>query len=564
MAGCHVFLIGGHARKNKSSHAGHRQSGGLHIPKCRTEADCDHRSKQASKVYHWSGNVRVGTRVSPASHTFVDDYTLLDSKIGRGMNGDILLAVSRHTTQRCSPIHVAVKKFAKQDTSEVAMAYALQEADIYLRMDHINITRLFRVYNEPDNLYMVMEYCSGGSLADRLLSHGRFSENEAVRTTRQMLAAINYCHKHSQGKICHRDVKHANFVYASAAEDAPLKLLDFGLSHVLSKKKPHMTKYAGTPHYLAPEVIKRRAYKESCDVWSLGVIVFSLLDGQLPFNGDSVMDVERAILMDEVIMQGSVWSGLSGLAKNFVAGLLEKKPAFRPTAAEALQHPWLSIDTSTSLQVSPEILQALVRFASQSHICRAAAATLVYSGCIPNSKDTVSLEAQFQLLDANADGSISVSELALALNRTLGTSLEDAQKIFQTLDLDGDAGIQYSEFLAAIVGNKVLGQPNAIEEAFKHFDLIGDGTIQLSELEAVLGRQFCGTSTAEIFEALDMNDDNSVDLQEFAAPMTHLKNTCTRKASFVRCAVVQSPLKTDPFLFAWPSGMGWRTVYSWL
>jgi len=559
--GCHAFLFGGHVRahqcasskKQTSSHAKHGQSSASQTPGCCAESNCNRGwPKPGDKTYRWSGNVRVATLVSPASRTFAEEYKLLDSKIGSGVSGNIFLAVSQHSSPQGLTSHVAVKTLTKKCASERAIARALQEADIYLRMDHINITRLLRVYNEPDNLHMVMEYSSGGSLADHILKHRRFTENEAARAAKHMLAAINYCHKHSGGKVCHRDVKHANFVYASAAHDAPLKLLDFGLSRVLSEKRPYMNKYAGTPHYLAPEVIKRRAYTESCDIWSIGVIVFSLLNGRMPFHGNTVEDVERATFACELNMKGSAWHCVSDLAKDFVAGLLEKKPAFRPTAADALQHPWFSMDTRKR-QVSPEILQGLVRFANESHICRAAAASLVYAQGMLVAEDFRSLEAQFQMLDANEDGSVSVSELSVALNRTLGTSPEDAQKIFRTLDLDGDAGIQYSEFLAAMVGTKVLGQPGAKEEAFKHFDLVGKGTIQLSEFEAILGGQFCGTSTSQIFVALDMNDDDRVDLQEFTASILQVKGKCTNEPPVAKIDEVQPPLKTSSSVFALPS-----------
>jgi len=573
-AGCHAFLFGGHVRshqcasrkKETLSYAKQVENRVSQTPGCGAESDCKRRPKPRHKTYRWSRSVRVGTLVSPASRTFAQEYKLLDSKIGSGMSGDVFLAAPQRNSLPGSPSYVAVKTLAKKGASEGAIARAMQEADIHLRMDHINITRLLRVYNEPNNLHIVMEYCSGGSLADHLLNHGRFTENEAAHAAKQMLAAINYCHKHSGGKVCHRDVKHANFVYASAAHNAPLKLLDFGLSRVLSTKRPYMTKYAGTPHYIAPEVINRCAYTESCDIWSIGIIVFSLLEGRMPFNGDTVEDVEKAILSGEVHMKGPVWHDVSDFAKNFVAGLLQKKPAFRSTAVDALQHPWLSMDTKKTVndQVSPQILQGLVRFASQSLVCRAVVASLVYAQGMLFARDLHSLEAQFRMLDANEDGVISASELYVALNHTLGTSPEDAQRIFRSLDLDGDAGIQYSEFLVASVGNKVLGQPNSIEEAFKHFDFLGKGTIQLSELEAMLGGQFCGTSTAQIFGALDMNHDNRVDLQEFSAPFLNLKGNCTKDPLVAKVVEVQPPPKPSSSVFAWPSGMGWQTLHSWL
>jgi len=428
----------------------------------------------------WSGNVRVGTIVRPASCSFAEQYQLLAGKIGSGMSGDVLLAIPKRHCFGGSPGPVAVKTLAKHSVSKAAVANALQEADIYLRMDHANIARLLRVYNEPDNLYIVMEYCSGGSLGDRLFKHDRMSENEAIHTTRQMLAAVNYCHKHSGGKVCHRDLKHTNFVYANGDADAPLKLLDFGLSRVLSEKKPQMNSCAGTLHYLAPEVIRQNAYNEACDMWSLGVIVFSLLTGTIPFDGVKTDQVKKAILYSEVAMEGPEWHGISDLAKEFVESLLRKQPTDRPTAEKALQHPWLtstsgrSASDQTDAHASPEILKLLVGFADQNPLCRAAAASLVCTPGAHLAEDVRSLEAQFQVLDTNKDGVISASELSAAMHQTLGTTPEDAKQTFKNLDLDSDAGIHHTEFLAATVGNQILSQDNAVEEVFNNFDRDGN------------------------------------------------------------------------------------------
>jgi len=537
----------------------------------RIEVNKRRRSTKHGDNYLWSGNVRVGTIVSPASRTFAQQYELLADKIGSGMSGDVLLAVPR---QRCfggSPGRVAVKTLAKQGVSEAALADALQEADIYLRMDHANIARLLRVYNEPDNLYIVMEYCSGGSLGDRLEKHGCMSESETISTTKQMLAAVNYCHNHSGGKVCHRDLKHTNFVYANSDPDAPLKLLDFGLSRVLSEKRPSMNSCAGTVHYLAPEVIRQKTYNEACDIWSIGVIVFSLLTGKVPFDGTKFDDVKKAILSNEVAMQGPEWHGISDLAKEFVKCLLRKKPTDRPTAEEALQHPWLAPTPERcssggghiDARASPEILKLLAGFADQNPLFRAAVASLVYTSGTHLAEDVRSLEEQFQALDTNKDGIISASELAAAMHQTLGTKPEDAQQIFNNLDLDGDAGIQYTEFLAAAAGTKLLNQHNAVEEVFKNFDLDGNGTLQLNELIAMLGRQFCGKSTVEIFEDLDLNGDQSVDLHEFSATVSHLKESCVEDTPIMVVAGVQPRISKAssafPFIEAW-GGVNCTTV----
>jgi len=555
--GCHAFFVGGKVTTSKRLARMERRMtrpGRLHgcvVPAKhgRTEVNQKPRSTQKEDNQLWSGNVRVGTIVRPACCTFAEQYELLADKIGSGMSGDVFLAVPRRHCFGGSPVRVAVKTLAKQAASKSALASALQEADIYLRMDHANIARLLRVYNEPDNLYIVMEYCSGGSLADRLLKHGHMSENEAIRTTRQMLAAVNYCHKHSRGKVCHRDLKHTNFVYANNDADAPLKLLDFGLSRVLSDKRPWMNSCAGTVYYLAPEVIRRNAYNEACDMWSLGVIVFSLLTGTTPFEGTETDQVKKAILSNEVTMEGPEWHGISDLATEFVSKLLRKEPADRPTAEEALHHPWLSSTSrrcasdQTDARASPEILKLLVGFADQNPLFRAGAASLVYTSGAHLEEDVRFLEAQFQVLDTNKDGIISASELSAAMHQTLGTTPEDAKETFKNLDLDGDACIQYTEFLTAAVGTKILSQENAVEEVFDNFDLDGNGTLQVNEFIAMLGGQFCGKSTAKIFADLDLNGDQNVDLHTFSAKLLHSKSSDAEDAPKMVVADVQPRIR---------------------
>jgi serine/threonine protein kinase len=139
--------------------------------------------------------------------------------------------------------------------------------------------------------YLFMEYCDGGTVANRLksLKGGVFRDSEAVRLARQILSAIGYMH--AKGFV-HRDVKLENMLYRTKAIDSPVVLVDFGISRNFRDKRRLMTSAVGSPWYLAPEQIKR-LYDEKCDVWSLGVSIFWILSGHPPFGWREAANIQR-------------------------------------------------------------------------------------------------------------------------------------------------------------------------------------------------------------------------------------------------------------------------------
>jgi len=148
-------------------------------------------------------------------------------------------------------------------------------------MDHPHVATLVDVYEQKDQLLMVMEFLEGGELLDRIHTDKSFTEDIAANLTSQMLLAINYLHG---TKIVHRDIKCENFMFDSVCQDH-LKLIDFGFSRYWNgNRKMQLT--CGTLPYCSPEVIDKH-YTDKCDLWSLGVVVFMLLMGHVPFSGKS-------------------------------------------------------------------------------------------------------------------------------------------------------------------------------------------------------------------------------------------------------------------------------------
>jgi calcium-dependent protein kinase len=166
-----------------------------------------------------------------------------------------------------------------------------------------------------------------------------------------MLSAIKHLHEH---KICHRDIKPENFLYSDDTPDAEIKLIDFGLSKRFgSNKLPgkdgeqetvklNMKTIVGTPYYVAPEVLKG-SYDNSCDIWSLGIILFIFLCGYPPFEGDNSKEIFKNVLKQKIHFDPVDWSMVSSEAKDLIMKMLDKNPKTRISAEKCLDHPWMKI-----------------------------------------------------------------------------------------------------------------------------------------------------------------------------------------------------------------------------
>ena len=164
------------------------------------------------------------------------------------------------------------------------------EIDILKNLDHPNILRLYEVFEDAKNIYLVTELCNGGELFDEIVSRTRFGERDAANVIKQLISAISYCHSK---KVCHRDLKPENILIDNK-ESLTIKLIDFGTSQRFEDEEK-MELVLGTAYYIAPEVLKGE-YDEKCDVWSIGVILYILLSGEPPFPGGDDKEILRSVI----------------------------------------------------------------------------------------------------------------------------------------------------------------------------------------------------------------------------------------------------------------------------
>ena len=238
---------------------------------------------------------------------------------------------------------------AQTVTREVALREV--HASLAAGQQSRGVVPVYDVYEEGNVLHMIMEEAKGGDLFDVIAKNGPMNEKDVKAVAKQMLETIGQLHAKN---ICHRDIKLENIVSVRPSDYSEVKLVDFGLAYQANTQLElaSMDRACGTPAYLAPECIAaelsqscdtRQVYGPQCDLWSLGVGLYALLCGRLPFRGRSIQELARSIYCDGTIdMSGETWNCISSEAKDLVLKLLNRDPNTRITVNEALRHPWIA------------------------------------------------------------------------------------------------------------------------------------------------------------------------------------------------------------------------------
>jgi len=210
-----------------------------------------------------------------------------------------------------------------------------REIDIMQKLKHAHIISLEEVFDEEDNIYLVLELVTGGELFDQIVARGTYTESDAANIIRQILQAVAYMHENG---VAHRDLKPENLLLSAPNSDE-IKITDFGLSKDFGAGTLQTS--CGTPDYVAPEVLKGQPYDHSVDIWSIGVITYILLCGFPPFYGNTDAQIFDKILKCQYDFPSPDWDNISEDAKQFVGAILTLDPHARPTAADCLEAPWL-------------------------------------------------------------------------------------------------------------------------------------------------------------------------------------------------------------------------------
>ena len=340
---------------------------------------------------------------------------------------------------------------------------------------------------------------------------------------KQVLSCINYCH---QANIVHRDLKPENILLEQNKEYDQIKIIDFGTSLVYDPNR-NLDEKLGTPYYIAPEVLNKN-YNEKCDVWSCGVITYILLSGMPPFNGQSDQDIMKKVREGVFSFEDRIWSTISDNAKSFIKSLLIYDPKERPSASDALQHPWLA--ALATLQVDETVamnaLDNLQKF--NSDVTLKMATYSFIASQLMSKQERDNLSKVFKAFDKNGDGKLSMEEVKSGYLDHYGRIMTDdeVEQMFRAVDTDNSGFIDYSEFVVAATSQNTLTSQEKLRAAFKMFDKDGSGIISADEIREVLC--FGGTNSLSeeqvdaIIKQVDENGDGEIQFEEFVAMMTGL------------------------------------------
>jgi calcium-dependent protein kinase len=335
--------------------------------------------------------------INMKSKSLLTDYEILQ-KLGEGSYGCVYKAVHRKTE-----LTRAIKAIKRKHIDGISFN---NEISILKSVDHPSIIKLFECYYDTNYYYMIEEYCSGGDLYDYIRKQKFFSEKKAAHITLQLISSINHLH---MKKIVHRDLKPENIVFIETYTDEILiKLIDFGTSIYL--KSEFLTQELGTIYYIAPEVFKNH-YNEKADIWSIGIILYTMLCGHPPYRGSKEEDIKKKILQGKLEFSKKDFDKVSQEAIEFITQLLDYDPVKRPTAEQAMQHKWLlkCLNSGEDNTLDNKVAQNLMKFQSAVSLQKASLAFIANQ--LGQYEEIQQIKDEFDKIDTNKDGILSKEEL---------------------------------------------------------------------------------------------------------------------------------------------------------
>eukprot|EP00611_Tribonema_gayanum_P017974 TRINITY_DN3099_c0_g1_i2.p1 TRINITY_DN3099_c0_g1~~TRINITY_DN3099_c0_g1_i2.p1 ORF type:complete len:732 (-),score=267.97 TRINITY_DN3099_c0_g1_i2:464-2659(-) len=428
--------------------------------------------------------------------------------LGAGSFGTV-----RAVTHRSSGKEFALKTVEiKGLKDEAHFALFMNEVEIMKKLDHPSVARLQEVYHSPDYVFMVMDLYAGGDLVDRQRIR---TEQDAAAVVKDIVDGIRYCHEHN---IAHRDLKLENILYEHSGPDAGIKIVDFGLG-TSGTQAQMMRDIVGTWIYMGPEVFKGQHSPYPVDMWSIGIIAYTLMVGRFPFMAESLQMLQHMIKTKDVDMDTEDWEVASPDCKDFIARLLVKDPSRRMTAKEAQSHPWLQLKRSRASMhfqpLSSDVAARLKSFKDQS-VLKRVALEIVARTLEPTQ--ICGLEAEFRKADKEGTGELSLETFRKVMRESALLRDKDIDQIFKSLDVGCCGTVHFTGFMAAGLKWQKLDEQR-LRLAFDRLDHNNCGYITLENLQFTVGSDLSDEQMREAIAEFDHDKDGKIGFPEFCAGM---------------------------------------------
>ena len=359
------------------------------------------------------------------------------------------------------------------------------------------------------------------------------------------MSAVAYCHDKG---IVHRDLKLENILFASEEPDSPIKIIDFGFS-VLLGKKPNlkneekeknsdssdlkkfgfrrMKSKVGTLYYISPEIIKGN-YDEKCDIWACGVILYILLCGYPPFSGNTDKEVYNLITQIKFDFDKEKWKNISKYAKDLIKNMLTPAKN-RYTAKQVLSCKWLEVKLKDANDDKPNYILDYRHINKYRTYNKFKQAILTFIASRLTSEESKKIQNIFYNIDEDKKGFITFEDFRKYIINEydiddLIENEEELRKGFQSVDIDHNNKIDYTEFLAANLDEKIFLKEEKLKEAFRTFDINDSGAIKKDDLIRVLKLEDLPDKNKivnSIIEENDFDKDGKIGFKDFMKAMNN-------------------------------------------
>jgi calcium-dependent protein kinase len=411
-------------------------------------------------------------------------YEIL-KKLGEGSYGKIYKVKNKDTEEI-----YAMKQMDKIKIQQNLELFK-NEIEIMSILNHPNICKLYEVYEDSKFIYLIIEYCEGGELLDRITKKQKegklYTEKEAAVIFRQLIEAIDYIHEIG---VIHRDLKPENILFSTKYENSPIKIIDFGISKKVTKNDPNkkikLSSKVGTVYYMSPEIIKG-SYSELCDVWACGIILYILLCGYPPFSGVNDKEIYNNIKECKLEFPQNEWKKISKNAKELIKKIIcpEKN---RISASQILHDKWFkgkSFESSINVKGFLNLNNLYFKEKITNKIKKK-----VYFFLISklNENEIKNNKKIFDNIDNNNKNFITFDELKIAFEENKINKNQYIQIIefYKNQNTENDGKIYFEEFLAGIMNLTLNQKQNKLNEAFQIFDPLNLGKISVKKFKEIL------------------------------------------------------------------------------
>ena len=450
----------------------------------------------------------VNFEIGRGTYSKVYEVKLKNDEEGNGKNSKI---------RACK--YIAIQNFKKEDLKRFE-----KEIEFLKNLDHPNIVKLYQLFKTPKSYYLIMEKCEGGNLYNkiqqRINTKTLYNEKILSELIREIASAISFCHEKG---ICHRDLKPENICFTKLGnmENNSIKIIDFGLGKYINRVEKLDTP-VGTLLYMAPEVLKN-SYNEKCDIWSIGVILYFLVEGRPPFAGENEDDgIIKMKIKSMKYKFSKVWENYSKKGeeiKHLVKHMLIDEK-HRYTAKEVLEHPWIKKFEKSFPNDSKENLNQIKVYQKLNEFGKK---IILFIASRLNSSDEEKLKNFFVALDKDNDGKINYNEFELGIK---GVSSEDLrksaiQKLFNNIDTNKDGSLQYTEIVASCINEGYYLSRNNLREVFDAIDKKRKGKISKEDIISVLKLDNTEPLNFEIYYSqMEKDEEGKIDFGEFIKMIT--------------------------------------------